>query len=186
MGRQAVEAISSSMTLFPVLDDHNIFVTAATLFELIENHYESRKIIITTHHVGLFSILCDWLRKGEKSGKFKELPRPCILSGKSGDLSLENGKDDVLLYHLATASGAGASQQGRRCASLITLLCCGKFWRTSRRFSACGQFGYVLEQIGIDDANEVANIINTLSHKKVYYYESDRWCRTDDRCLRTS
>ena len=32
----------------------------------------------------------------------------------------------------------------------------------------------VLSQIGIDDPNDTADIINTLSHKKVYYYESDR------------
>src|SRR5581483_4861312 len=41
------------------LDDHNIFVTATTLIDLIEDHYEKRKIIITTHHIGLFSILAD-------------------------------------------------------------------------------------------------------------------------------
>ena len=29
-------------------------------------------------------------------------------------------------------------------------------------------------QIGIDNPNDTADIINTLSHKKVYYYESDR------------
>ena len=56
----------------------------------------------------------------------------------------------------------------------ITSPCCGKCWRTSRRFLGSGQFGYVLSQIGIDDPNEVADIINTLSHKKVYYYESDQ------------
>ena len=49
------------------LDDHNIYVTALTLYDLIERHFEERKIIITTHHIGLFSILCDWLRKGEKT-----------------------------------------------------------------------------------------------------------------------
>jgi hypothetical protein len=32
----------------------------------------------------------------------------------------------------------------------------------------------VLSQIGIDNPNDAADIINTLSHKKVYYYESDR------------
>ncbi len=40
-------------------------------------------------------------------------------------------------------------------------------------FLGVGQFGYVLSQIGINDVSEAANIINTLSHKKVYYYESD-------------
>jgi len=40
-------------------------------------------------------------------------------------------------------------------------------------FLGKGQFGYVLDQIGIDDPNDAADIINTLSHKKVYYYETD-------------
>jgi len=40
-------------------------------------------------------------------------------------------------------------------------------------FLGVGQFSYVLRQIGIEDYDEIANIINTLSHKRVYYYESD-------------
>ncbi|MEI3342101.1 MAG: AAA family ATPase [Coprobacter fastidiosus] len=48
------------------MDDHNIFITAFTLMNLIENHYERKKIIITTHHIGLATILSDWLSKGEK------------------------------------------------------------------------------------------------------------------------
>ena len=45
------------------LDDHNIFVTALTLYNLIERHIDERKIIVTTHHFGLFSILFNWLKK---------------------------------------------------------------------------------------------------------------------------
>jgi hypothetical protein len=40
-------------------------------------------------------------------------------------------------------------------------------------FLGVGQFSYVLEQVGITDADEVSRVINTLSHKKVYYFESD-------------
>jgi hypothetical protein len=40
-------------------------------------------------------------------------------------------------------------------------------------FLGVGQFGYVLTQIGITDAADVAAIVNTMSHKKVYYYETD-------------
>ena len=54
------------------LDDHNIFITAATIMDLIEEHYKNRKIIITTHHVGIFSILADWLSKGEKAKSYKK------------------------------------------------------------------------------------------------------------------
>ena len=53
------------------LDDHNIFITATTLMDLIDEHYDQRKIILTTHHVGFFSILSDWLRKGEKPAGIK-------------------------------------------------------------------------------------------------------------------
>lgn len=42
---------------------------------LIENHYEGKKIIITTHHIGLATILSDWLSKGEKANKFKATRR---------------------------------------------------------------------------------------------------------------
>ena len=82
------------------LDDHNIFITASTLFDLIEEHHNKRKIIITTHHLGLYSILSSWLRKGEQRQKYEKVTNICILSGKSGDLSLEKDRDDVLLYHL--------------------------------------------------------------------------------------
>ena len=62
------------------LDDHNIFITASTLYDLIEEHNKKRKIIITTHHIGLFSILADMMMKGEKSGKFKDFTKLFILS----------------------------------------------------------------------------------------------------------
>ena len=40
-------------------------------------------------------------------------------------------------------------------------------------FLGVGQFSYVLNQIGITEPSRVADIVNALSHKKVYYYESD-------------
>lgn len=154
------------------LDDHNIFVTAATLFELIENHYKKRKIILTTHHIGLFAILFDWLTKGEKSGMFKKVTKPYILSGKSGDLSLENCRDDVMLYHLRVLQVLDKAQKANDIRSYHFALL-RQILENIASFLGVGQFKYVLNQIGINDANEVANIINTLSHKKVYYYESD-------------
>ena len=82
------------------LDDHNIFVTASTLYDLIESHFGERKIIIATHHVGLFSILSDWLTKGEKCSKYKPKTKASILSSKHGAVSLESHRGDVFLYHL--------------------------------------------------------------------------------------
>jgi len=154
------------------LDDHNIFITAATLFELVESHHKRRKIIITTHHIGLFSILFDWLFRGEKSDTFKKLTKPYILSGQFDDLSLESVRDDVFLYHLRLLQVLERAHKANDIRSYHFALL-RQILENVASFLGVGQFSYVLGQIGINDPKEVANIINTLSHKKVYYYESD-------------
>lgn len=155
------------------LDDHNIFVTASTIYELIESQYKNRKIIVTTHHIGLFSILSDWLTKGEKSATFKRVTKLYILSSKSGELSLESCRNDVLLYHLRVLQVLDKAQQEEDVRSYHFALL-RQVLENIASFLGVGQFGYVLNQIGIDDPREVASIINTLSHKKVYYYETDQ------------
>lgn len=154
------------------LDDHNIFITASTLFDLIEEHYEKRKFVITTHHIGFFSILADWLAKGEKASKFKGKVRVCTLSLKNGDISLENCRKDVFLYHLRLLQVLEqAHAAGEVKAYHFALL--RQVLENIASFLGVGQFSYVLEQIGVNDVEEVAGIVNTLSHKKVYYFESD-------------
>ncbi len=154
------------------LDDHNIFVTASTLLDLIEAQHESRKVIVTTHHIGLFSILADWLTKGEKAEKYRKLTKLFILSDKSGELALESCRNNVLLYHLRLLQVLDNAQKAKdiRAYHLALLR---QVLENVASFLGVGQFKYVLEQIGIEDTAEVANIINVLSHKKVYYYESD-------------
>lgn len=154
------------------LDDQNIFITAETLFELIEKYHSKRKIIITTHHVGLFSILCGWLRKGDQRDKYKDIVKICILSGKSGSLSLETDKKDVQLYHLRLLQILDQAREADDLRAYHFALL-RQALENIASFLGKGQFGYVLNQIGIEDANDTADIINTLSHKKVYYYETD-------------
>ena len=154
------------------LDDHNIFITASTIYDLIEEHHEKRKFVITTHHIGLFSILSDMLTKGEKASKFKKLTRACTLSLKNDKVTLESARNDVFLYHLRMLQVLDqAHAAGEVKAYHFALL--RQILENIASFLGVGQFGYVLEQIGIDDADEVATIVNTLSHKKVYYFESD-------------
>ncbi|NHR05090.1 AAA family ATPase [Chromobacterium haemolyticum] len=154
------------------LDDHNIFITASTLFDLIEEHYEERKFIVTTHHIGFFSILSDWLAKGEKASKFKNKARFCTLTLKNGQISLENCRNDVFLYHLRLLQVLDqAYVAGEVKAYHFALL--RQILENVASFLGVSQFGYVLNQIGIDDVDEIARIVNTLSHKKVYYFESD-------------
>jgi hypothetical protein len=154
------------------LDDHNIFITASTIYDLIEDYHESRKFVITTHHLGLFSILVDMLTKGEKASTYKKRTRVCTLSLKNGGISLESGRSDVFLYHLRllqVLDGAHAANELK--AYHLALL--RQVLENISSFLGVGQFSYVLQQIGIDGADEVAGIVNTLSHKKVYYFESD-------------
>jgi hypothetical protein len=158
------------------LDDHNIFVTAATLLDLIENQFEKRKIIVTTHHIGLFSILSDWIAKGAKSDKFKKNNKPLyklrILSSKSGELELESCQNDVFLYHLRVLQVLSNVREAKD-VRVYHLAMLRQVLENVASFLGVGQFSYVLNQIGINEPNRVADIVNALSHKKVYYFESD-------------
>jgi hypothetical protein len=154
------------------LDDHNIFVTASTLLDLIETHFEQRKIIITTHHLGLYSILADQLTKGEKSDRFKRVTELQILSGKSGDVSLATSKNDVFLYHLRVLQLLEVAQKEKAVRAYHFALL-RQVLENVASFLGVGQVSYVLKQIGITDPDEINSKLNTLSHKKVYYYESD-------------
>ncbi|MFC0402537.1 AAA family ATPase [Paraburkholderia rhizosphaerae] len=154
------------------LDDHNIFVTAATLFDLIESQFEKRKIIVTTHHIGLFSILSDWLSKGEKSSKFKKHTKLYVLSAKSGELDLEKCEKDVFLYHLRVLQVLSNAQKANDVRAYHFAML-RQVLENVASFLGVAQFGYVLNQIGIREPSRVADIVNALSHKKVYYYESD-------------
>ena len=155
------------------LDDHNIFVTASTLHDLIETHFENRKIIIATHHVGLFSILFDWLMKGEKSGKYKRSTKASILSIKHGEVSLENHQSDVFLYHLRVLQ---LLERARREDDVRThhFALLRQLLESISSFLGVGRIGYTLERIGFEDADEIARIVNVLAHKNVYYLETDR------------
>ena len=154
------------------LDDHNIFITASTLMDLIDEHVDSRRIIITTHHIGLFSILGDWLIKGEKAAKYEPITQAYVLSTKSGALTLENCRNDVLLYHLRLLQLLETARRNDDVRAYHFALL-RQVLENVASFLGVGRFGYVLEQIGIEDPAEVARIFNVLSHKKVYYYESD-------------
>lgn len=154
------------------LDDHNIFVTASTVYDLIEKYFGERKLIITTHHIGMFSILFDWLMKGEKSNKYKRTTRACILSGKHGEVSLENVRGDVFLYHLRVLQVLEqARKEGDLRAYHFALL--RQLLESVSSFLGVGRISYTLERIGFENADEVSRIVNALAHKNVYYFEAD-------------
>lgn len=153
------------------LDDNNIFITASTLMDLIEEHHKNRKIIITTHHVGLFSILADWLSKGKKADSYKNKVKKCILKKSHDSLEITSIYNDVFLYHLELLQVLQTAINDDKIyayhfATLRQIL------ENISSFLGVGRFSYVLEQIGIEDVDEVSMIVNTLSHKNIFKYEA--------------
>lgn len=164
------------------LDDHNIFVTASSVLDLVEKYHGERKIIITTHHIGFFSTIANWLKKGQKADKYKKITKVWILNrDQAGDLSLDNPRNAVFLYHLHLLRELSlARQEGRLKTFHLVLL--RQVLENVASFLGVGQFAYVLEKIGIEDEGHTARIINILSHKNVFTYE-DNEMKPDTRNL---
>ena len=160
------------------LDDHNIYVTAYTVFDLIEKEFEKRKIIITSHHFGFLTILSDMLGKGDKASKFRNRDnskkyKEFILEGNSEDLSLIKTKDGVFLYHLRLLQILNQAADSKEVYTYHFALL-RQILENIASFLGVGQFSYVLEQIGITDKDRVAFIVNALSHLNVYYQQIDK------------
>jgi hypothetical protein len=153
------------------LDEHNIFVTAASLMDLIDQHYKDRKIIITTHHIGFISILADWLKKGEKASAYNKSIQIFILKKNEGELNFVNPNNDVLLYHLELMQVIKkAIDENLLYAYHFALL--RQVLENISSFLGVGRISYVLEQIGFHDSEDVTRIVNTMAHKNVFRYEA--------------
>ena len=150
-------------------DDHNIFVTVASIMKLIDRHYKKRKIIITTHHIGLYAILCDWLTKSEHKDSYRKALKTFILKRDGDNIKLIDDNSEVLLYHLELLQILQeAINENNVYAYHFALL--RQVLESISSFLGVGRFSYVLEQLGIE--TDVANIINALSHKNVFKYEA--------------
>ena len=152
------------------LDDHNIFITAATILDLIDAHFQNRKLIITTHHIGFFSILFDWLKKGEKSGTYSKVTKPVILALKDDQLDLKGHDKHVFLYHLHLLQMLKEARSPGPKAFHFALL--RQVLENVASFLGVGRVSYVLEQLGFEPKERVPEMVNFLSHKNVYRYES--------------
>ena len=157
------------------LDEHNIYNIASTIMDVVKKNYERKKVIITTHHVGLFSILIDRLRKGNGSERFKNITKTHILGkDSSGQLTWSNFNQDVFLLHLhlyktiqeninrADANG------GIKSYNFVLLR---QLLENIASFLGKGAFSSALSRF-VDNANDVAEIINNESHKDAYFYQT--------------
>jgi hypothetical protein len=159
------------------LDDHNIYVTAYTVFDLLVREFESRKIIITSHHFGFLTILSDMLGKGSNADKFRNRDKSkkykeFVLEGNGDDLTLMKTKDGVFLYHLRLLQILKQASKTEVYTYHFALL--RQVLENIASFLGVRQFSYVLGQIGITDSERVAFIVNALSHLNVYYQQIDK------------
>lgn len=167
------------------LDDHNIFVTAFTLFELIKKHYETRKIIITTHHIGFATILGNWLTdpsnpfRGNKGNNKYQLRG---LSLDKGDYSFVSFADKaVWLYHLRMlrvldkAIQDDADENSENGIEVYHMAILRQILENISSFLGVGRISFVLEQIGYskEEADRIALEDNALTHRNVYFPQSD-------------
>lgn len=167
------------------LDDHNIFVTAFTLFELIKKYYENRKIIITTHHIGFATILGNWLTDGNNPFKGKNGNNKYSLKG----LSYDKGKYSfvsftnkaVWLYHLRMlqvldkAIQDDADENNDNGIEVYHMAILRQVLENISSFLGVGRIGFVLEEIGYskEEADKIALEDNALTHRNVYFPQSD-------------
>jgi len=153
------------------LDEHNIYVTAETIFQQIERHYLKKRVIVTTHHIGLFSILADRLTKGGKSDRYKKLTKLFILNNVGGTHTLDSPKHGVFLFHLHVLQMLAEASKNELYVHHMVLL--RQVLENIASFLGKGNIGYALTQIGVEDVENTANVINSLSHKDVYYVQSN-------------
>lgn len=163
------------------LDEHNIFVTADTLFNQIETHYENKRIIISTHHIGLLSNLVNRLNKGEKSGRYKNLTSVQILKRSGDEVTLEPLKRNVFLYHLHLLQVLDEVRRGQLYTYHFALL--RQLLEYIASFLGSGRTGHALSKIGVENVDDVMNIINTHSHKNVYYNQTELMNEAEQRCF---
>lgn len=152
------------------LDEHNIFITTRTILNLIRSNYlKKEKIIVSTHHIGLFSILAKWLKNDGSKGGVGNLTKLLILTNKEGVLSFKSPNNDVFLYHLHLLQTLHEAKNQHLYKYHMVLL--RQVIENVSSFVGTGRIGRTLNDIGIKDVDRIADEINSLSHMNAYQYQ---------------
>ncbi|OYU54412.1 MAG: anticodon nuclease [Chitinophagaceae bacterium BSSC1] len=165
------------------MDEHNIFTTAESITKLIDSTYPKKKIILTTHHIGLFSILADRLTKGHKSSKYKEDTAIFLLERNAkGELKLNN-QNGAFLFHLHLLKTLDDAANTELFSYHFVLL--RQLLENISSFLGRGGIGFALSQIELEeDPNIVAERINSLSHKDTYKTQSNKMSEPEETMFR--
>lgn len=161
------------------MDEHNIFTTAESITKLIDDTYPKKKIILTTHHIGLFSILVNRLTKGQKSGKYKEDTAIFLLERKKDDELILNDNGGAFLFHLHLLKTLDEASKTELFSYHFVLL--RQLLENISSFLGKGGIGYALSQIELDeDPNIVGDRIHSLSHKDTYKTQSNKMSESEE------
>lgn len=146
------------------LDEHNVFLTADSLMRIINEKITAKsekRFIITTHHIGLFSILSDRLMNSSHRNNTKR----GILSIQNNELTLKNHDKDVFLYHLYLLQVLYENIRNKTTMGYHFILL-RQLLEIISSFLGTGGIKKALESIGFkDDLEMVSNQVNALSHK---------------------
>lgn len=145
------------------MDDHNVFITADSIIQIIDDKIakSEKRIIITTHHIGLFSILADRLRNSTHQNSIKR----SILSIHNNELTLKNYNKDVFLYHLYLIQVLEEVISEKKIMGYHFIML-RQLLEIISSFLGTGGIQKALEEIGYkEDLDKVSNQVNALSHK---------------------
>lgn len=169
------------------LDDNNIFNTARLILDLFKEKVNTTKIVLTTHHANLFSILSSWLRNGDNSASFKTKNEKGeeknkfvirILEKKEDNYSLKSTQKGSFFYHLLLVDALNEAKDNdsfgfQHFAFLRQLL------ETISSFLGKPRFSYALEKLGVSEPSKKTDIINARTHE--FYNEKASFLDEPDK-----
>lgn len=163
------------------LDDHNVFISAFSLIKLMQLYFgeeldfskesnKTKKIIISTHHIGFATIISNWIIKGDYKDKFKNKYKEYLLINKAGEFILESVKKDVLLYHLRLLQKVKEIVNGDKAIEAYHVAILRQLLENISSFLGAGYFSHALIDLGYskEEASKKAMQINTLTHQDLY------------------
>lgn len=156
------------------MDDNNIYNTAVSIEKIIKDHSGKRKIILTTHHLGLYGYINEWIYN---SRDYKSKTKKFILQRDGEDFLLEADNNEVMLYHLFLYQTLYKASKKQLYTYHYALL--RQLLETVASFIGYSKFGEVLKIIGVKNHDKLANRINSESHRKGYYLRTEKADETD-------
>jgi len=171
------------------LDDNNIFNSARLLLDLFKEKINTTKMIITTHHAGLFSILESWLRKGDNAAVFKgkngkgEIENKFItriLEKKEDVYKLKSTKKGSFFYHLMLVDilQEAVKSENIECQHFAFLR---QLLETISSFLGKPRFSYALEMLKVSEPITKTDIINARCHE--FYNQKASFLNEPDKEL---